>query len=323
LFVEFKLGKDIILTCSNKGKKMKRIVVTGATGFLGKKIAQELIARGDEVTIFTRSIKNARRIIPNSYDYVEWKPELKNWYQRLEGKDAVINLAGENVMAKRWDAEHKKNILSSRIDSTRSLVNAIKELNKKPKTFVCASAVGYYGNSENPVTENSESGKDFLADVVSKWESEASKVESYGVRRVSIRTGIVLDKQEGALVPMINQFKYFVGGSIGNGRQWFPWIHIDDIVGIFLFALDNRNVNGVLNASSPNPLRMNDFCKNLGFVMHRPSLFKVPSLIIKILFGEAAEVLLNGAHVFPERTIQAGYKFKFETAEEALKNLLQ
>ena len=302
---------------------MKKIVLTGATGLIGKRIADKLIRRGDKVTIFTRSVKNAKQKISNAYDYVEWNPELNNWYQKLEDKDAVVHLAGENVMAKRWNAEHKNNILSSRVDGTRSLVNAIGHLKNKPESFISASAIGFYGNSEKPVNEDSAPGKDFLSEVVKAWESEASKVESCRVRRVSIRTGIVLDTNEGALVPMINQFKFFAGGPIGNGKQWFPWIHIDDIVGIFLFAIDNQKVSGALNAASPNPLRMNEFCKTLGRVMHRPSLFKVPAFIIKILFGEAAEVLLNGAQVIPEKTIKAGYNFRFETAEEALKNLVK
>ena len=301
---------------------MKKIIITGATGFLGKRITEELISRGDEVTIFTRSVKNAKKNISNAYDYVELYPELNNWYKKMEDKDAVVHLAGENVMAKRWNDERKKNILMSRVEGTRSLVNAIEQLKNKPEVFISASAVGFYGNSEKPVNENSTPGKDFLSGVVTAWESEARKVESYGVRRVSVRIGIVLDASEGALAPMINQFKFFAGGPIGNGEQWFPWIHIEDVVKIFLFAIDNQNVGRVLNASSPNPMRMNEFCKTLGSVMHRPSLFKVPSFIIKILFGEAAEVLLNGAQVIPEKTIRTGYKFKFETAEEALKNLL-
>ena len=301
---------------------MKKIIITGATGFIGKRIAEELISRGDEVTIFTRSVKNAKQKISNAYDYVEWNPELNNWYKKLEDKDAVVHLAGENVMAKRWNAEHKRNILSSRVDGTRSLVSAIGQLKDKPKAFISASAIGFYGNSESPVNEDSEPGRDFLAEVVNAWESEAGKVELYRVRRVSIRTGIVLDTNEGALVPMINQFRFFAGGPIGSGEQWFPWIHIDDVVKIFLFAIDNQKVSGALNASSPNPLRMKEFCKTLGRVMHRPSLFKVPAFIIKIIFGEAADVLLNGAQVIPEKTIKAGYNFRFETAEEALKNLL-
>ena len=301
---------------------MKKVIVTGATGFLGRGIAEELITRGDEVTIFTRSVKNAKQKISNAYDYIEWNTASNNWYHKMENKDAVVHLAGENVMAKRWNEEHKKNILISRIEGTKSLVNAIGQVKNKPEVFITASAIGYYGNSEKPVNEDSEPGKNFLAEVVNAWENEACKVELLGVRRVSIRIGIVLDVNGGALAPMINQFKFFTGGPIGNGQQWFPWVHIEDVIKIFLFTIDNLNVKGALNASSPNPIRMNEFCKILGRVMQRPSFLKVPSFIIKGLFGEAAEVLLNGAQVIPEKTINAGYKFRFNTAEEALKNLL-
>lgn len=308
---------------SNKKKNMNRkIVITGATGLIGKRITDKLIRRGDEVTIFTRSIDKAKQIIPDAAEYVEWNLNLDNWQAALEGRYAVIHLAGENVMAKRWNAEHKNNILSSRVDGTRSLVNAIGQLKNKPQVFISASAIGYYGNSEKPVDEDSAPGKDFLADVVKAWEKEASKVESCGVRRVSIRSGIVLDTNEGALVPMINQFRFFVGGPIGSGEQWFPWIHIEDVVKIFLFAIDNQKVSGALNASSPNPLRMNEFCKTLGALMHRPSLFKVPAFILKLIFGEAADVLLTGAQVIPKRTMELGYKFRFEKEEDALIDLL-
>jgi uncharacterized protein len=302
---------------------MKKVVLTGATGLIGKNIAEKLIRRGDEVTIFSRSVDKAKRIIPNASEYVNWNLEQNDWRPMLEGKDVVIHLAGENVMARRWNGVHKKNIYNSRIDSTRILVEALRETKRKPEVFISASAVGYYGNSEEPVTEKSKPGNDFLAGVVKDWEKEAEVVEQFGVRRVNVRTGIVLDKNEGALAQMILPFKYFIGGPLGTGKQWFPWIHIDDVAGIFLFALDNENVHGALNAASPNPLRMNNFCKTLGAVMHRPSLFKVPAFVLKIIFGEGSEVLLGGAKVIPERTIELGYIFNFVKAEEALKNLLE
>ncbi len=302
---------------------MKKVVLTGATGLIGKSIAGKLIQRGDEVTIFTRSVNKAKQIIPNAAEYVVWNLERNDWQTKLEGKDAVIHLAGESVMAKRWNDEHKRNIYNSRIDSTRILVKTIEKTVNKPKVFISASAVGYYGNSEEPVTEESNPGKDFLANVVRDWEKETEEVNRLGVRRVNIRIGIVLDKYEGALARMITPYKFFIGGPLGSGKQWFPWIHINDVAGIFLFALDNENVHGVLNAVSPNPLRMNEFCKTLGVVMHRPSLFKMPAFVLKIFFGESAEVLLGGAQVIPEKTIKAGYSFRFETAEEALKNLLK
>ena len=301
---------------------MKKIVLTGATGLIGKKIADLLIRRGDEVTIFTRSIDKAKKIIPGAADYVEWNPKSDNWHSALEGKYAVVHLAGENVMAKRWDEQHKKNIFDSRVDTTRALVKAIQNTSNKLKVFISASAVGYYGNSEEPVTEKSNAGNDFLAGVVNVWEEETKKVDLLKVRRINIRIGIVLDKNEGALARMITPFKYLIGGPLGSGKQWFPWIHIDDVIGIFLYAIDNENVFGILNAVSPNPVRMSEFCKTLGSVMHRPSLFKVPAFVLKIIFGEAADVLLTGARVIPERTMKLGYKFIFEKREDALMNLL-
>ncbi len=301
---------------------MKKVILTGATGLIGKNIAGKLIQRGDEVTIFTRSVDKAKLVIPNAVEYVAWNYEQDDWKKKLDGKDAVIHLAGENVMAKRWNVEHKKNIYNSRVATTRSLVRAIENVKDKPNVLISASAVGYYGNSEEPVTEESKHGKDFLANVVRDWEKETEEISRHGVRRVNIRTGIVLDKHEGALARMITPYKFFIGGPLGSGRQWFPWIHLEDVAGIFLFALDNENVHGALNAVSPNPLRMNEFCNTLGAAMHRPSLFKVPAFVLKIIFGEAAEVLLSGAKVIPERTMGEGYKFRFENIENALKNLL-
>lgn len=309
---------------SNKKKNMSRkVVITGATGLIGKKIADLLIQRGDELTIFTRSIDKAKQIIPDAAEYVEWNLSLDNWQAALDGKYAVIHLAGENVMAKRWNEKQKKNIFNSRIDTTRSLVNAIENTAYMPKVFLAASAIGYYGNSEQSVSEESEPGNDFLSGVVKAWEDETKKVDLFKVRRVNVRTGIVLDKNEGALAQMITPFKYFIGGPLGSGKQWFPWIHIDDVAGIFLYALDNENVNGILNAVSPNPLRMNEFCKLLGRVMHRPSLFKVPEFILRLIFGEATEVLLQGAKVIPKRTLQLGYEYKFDKEEKALIDLLK
>ena len=302
---------------------MKKIILTGATGLIGKNIAGKLIQRGEEVTIFTRSVDRAKRIIPNAAEYVAWNYEQDDWQGKLDGKDAVIHLAGENVMAKRWNEEHKKNIYNSRVATTRSLVRAIENVMNKPKVLISASAVGYYGNSEEPVSEESKHGKDFLANVVKDWEKETEEVNLFNVRSVNIRTGIVLDRKGGALARMITPYKFFIGGPLGSGKQWFPWIHVDDIAGIFLFALDNERVQGVLNAVSPNPLRMDEFCKILGAVMSRPSLFKVPAFVLKIIFGEGAEVLLGGAKVMPEKTIELGYKFNFVEAEMALKSLLE
>lgn len=299
-----------------------KIAITGATGLIGKKLVQKLIDRDDEVLVLTRSANSAKNTFPHSVSFVEWNTNSKSWYSKLAGVDAVIHLAGENVMGSRWSESHKKKVLDSRINGTKSIVDAISSLIEKPKTFISASAIGIYGDREAPVNENSESANDFLANVVKSWEYETSKVDVFGIRRVNVRVGIVLDEKEGALAPMIKQFKYFLGGPIGSGKQWFPWIHVDDIVGIFLFALDNQTVNGVINGTSPIPVRMKEFAITLGKVMNRPALFTVPEFVLRVVLGEGAGAVLGGANVRSEKISKLGYKFQFENLEAALKNIL-
>jgi len=299
-----------------------KIAITGATGLIGKKLVGKLIGRGDEVLVLTRSANSAKDTLPHSVSFVEWSSNTKSWYSKLSGVDAVIHLAGENVMGRRWSEYHKKKVLDSRVNGTKSIVEAISSLSEKPKTFISASAIGIYGNREAPVDESSEPANDFLANVVKAWEYETSKVDEFGIRRVNVRVGIVLDENEGALAPMIKQFKFFLGGSIGSGKQWFSWIHIDDIVGIFLFALDNQTVIGAVNGVAPASVRMKDFAAILGKVMHRPSLFSVPEFVLKVVLGEGAGAVLGGANVRSEKISILGYKFQFENLEAALKNIL-
>ncbi|OGU57489.1 MAG: TIGR01777 family protein [Ignavibacteria bacterium RBG_13_36_8] len=305
----------------------KRIVITGATGMIGTRVTKELIDRGDEVIIFSRSPQRAKNVIKGAKEYVLWTQNAKRemiWEDSLEGVDAVIHLSGENVMSKRWNDEHKQNILNSRIDTTKALVDALAEVKKKPEVFICASAIGYYGSSEEKeFDEYSEAGNDFLAGVVKQWEEEARRVGEYSIRYIGIRTGIVLDKNEGALARMLTPFKFLIGGPLGNGKQWFPWIHINDVVGIYLHALDNPKVNGVLNAAAPEFITMKKFCETLGSIMHRPSFFRVPAFVLRILFGEGADILVKGAKVFPKKTIDSGYEFEYESIEPALRNLLK
>ncbi len=303
-------------------KEMKRVVITGATGMIGKKVSARLIESGYKISVLSLNSVRAEQIIPGAAEYVDWNLKSRDWYYVLENKDAVIHLAGENIMSKRWTDTHKKNIISSRVDTTHSMVDAINNAVNKPKVFISASAVGYYGNSEKEVDEYSAVGNDFLAHVVEMWESSSIKLPS-DIRRVYVRIGMVLDKSEGVLAKMIPPFKYFVGGPLGSGNQWFPWVHIDDVVGIFLFALENAGANGVLNAGSPNPVRMKEFCKKLGSVTNRPSLINVPGFVLKFFLGEAADAILSGAKVIPKRTEQAGYKFIFTELKSALENLIR
>jgi len=303
---------------------MKKIIVTGATGLIGNNIVTKLISREDNVIIFSRSPEHAEKKIRGAYDYVKWNYDMKgDWEESVKEADAVIHLAGENVMGGRWTDEHKKKVLESRKKGTRNLVDAICETNSSCKVFVGASAIGYYNNDKNlEVDENSPSGSSFLAEVTKVWEEETARVEKCNVRRVSIRIGIVLSKDGGALAKMITPFKFFVGGPIGSGKQWFPWIHIDDIANLFIYAVDNE-IEGVFNGVTPNPVKMDAFSKCLGKVLRRPALFRVPEFVLKIVLGEATETVTQGSKVLPRRTNNIGYKFIYEDIEEALKNLLK
>jgi hypothetical protein len=301
----------------------KHIVITGATGLIGTRLCAALNNSGHDVTVFTRNIDSAKKTLPYLTQFVEWdynKPEL--WKKELNGKDAVIHLAGANVFGKRWNDKYKKIIMDSRAVATRNLSNAIAELKDKPEVLISSSAVGYYGDQgNNIITEASPAGNDFLADVCKVWEKEASVVESYGVRRVSIRTGIVLSTEEGALKKMLLPFKLFVGGPLGTGQQWFPWIHIDDLIRIYLFALENNKISGPLNAVSPNPVTMHDFAKSLGKTLHRPSLFPVPEFFLKLAVGEGAQPILSSQKIIPQKLTDKSFEFSYPHLQTSLTSL--
>ena len=302
----------------------RKIVVTGATGLIGQELCKNLHKNGDVVTVFTREVDKGKKILPFLNNFIEWdysKPEL--WKNQIEGKDVIIHLAGANIFGKRWTDSYKRTIIRSRKLATKCLVDAIEMIKNKPKVFISSSAVGYYrDNGNEEITEDSPSGSDFLSMVCRSWENEAMQVEKLGVRRVSIRTGIVLSSKDGTLKKMLLPFKLFAGGSIGNGNQWFPWIHIEDIVGIYLFALNNE-INGAFNGTSPNPVTMKEFTKTLGKVLNRPSLFTVPEFVIELAVGEGAQSILASLKVMPKKLLDNSYQFKYGRLEPALKSLLK
>ena len=302
---------------------MKKIVITGATGSIGQRLVQELIKREYEVTVFTRDIKKSSDKIAREVNVVKWDYERMNdWMNELNGVDAVVHLAGANLSGRRWNKDYKKLAYDSRIISTRNLVEAIKTVEQKPKVFITSSAVGIYGNRYDEILdETSILGNDFLANLCKDWENEAAKIEEIGVRSVSIRTGLVLAKDEGLLKQLYLPFKLFVGGPLAGGKQWFPWIHIDDIVGIYLQAIDNHNLSGAVNGASPSIVRMKEFAKIFGKVLRRPSLFPIPKLAIKIVAGEVAEYAVMSQRTSAEKIVESGYKFKFEKLEEALRDI--
>ena len=303
---------------------MKRIIVTGATGLIGRKLVSALIQRGDEVIIFSRDTAKAKTIIPNANEYVEWdfnKPEL--WKSKLENSNAVVHLAGTNLFAKRWNDRFKNEILKSRQMSTKNLVDAIKSCSNKPQVFISASGVGYYGDCGDTIlNEASSAGNDFLAEVCKVWEVESKRVEDAGIRSVQIRTGLVLSTEDGALKQMIPPFKFFIGGPLGKGKQWASWLHIEDIIRIYVHAIDNTELRGAVNAASPNPVRMKEFANTLGNVLHRPSLFPVPKFVLKIVIGETAEVVTASQRVDVQKLLSSGFKFNFNFIKEALNDLL-
>jgi len=303
----------------------KRITITGATGLIGKEIGHALISRGDEITVFTRNIESAKTIIGDNFTYVKWdyrKPG--EWQDFLKDQDAVIHLAGANLFGKRWTDDYKKAILESREVSTRNLVSALSKHKSKAKIFISSSAVGYYGSRGDEIlTEKSELGNDFLSNVCDLWENEAEKANAFGIRTASLSQGIVLSCKGGALTKFLPPFKFFIGGPLGNGRQWFPWIHIDDLVAIYLFILDNVNISGPVNVVSPESVRMHEFAKSLGKVLKRPSIFNVPEFALKILVGEAASTIVSSQRVIPRKLIDHNFKFRFENLDGALKDIIK
>lgn len=302
-----------------------RIIVAGGSGFIGRALCAELVKVGHGVIVLTRDVDNAEKFLGNQVEPVNWSAAAGgSWMSVVDGADAVINLAGENIGAGRWTKARKARILGSRLSATGALVEAIAKARRRPAVMVSISAIGYYGGHGNEIiTENDGAGSDFVARLVQQWEEAARKVEAYGVRLVVLRTGLVLGERGGVLAKMLLPFRLFVGGPLGSGKQWFSWVHRDDVVGLILFAIQNNAVKGVLNATAPEPQTMKDFCKSLGKVMGRPSWAQVPGFVLKTALGEMSQMVLNGQRVVPAAAEKAGYKFKYRTSEQALAAILQ
>ncbi len=304
-----------------------KVAITGATGFVGSRLVEKLKAEGHQILVLTRNLERAKRIFPASafpnLEIFAYRPaESGDWQQSIVDCDAVVNLAGEPI-AERWTPEHKKAILESRQLGTRTIVEAIALAEPKPSVLINASAIGYYGTSETATfEEDSPGGNDFLAEVCKKWEAEAQKVKEAGVRLVILRIGIVLDKDGGALAKMLPPFKLFAGGPLGSGRQWFSWIHRDDLVNLIVEALKRPDIEGTFNATAPNPVRMNQFCQTLGEVMNRPSWLPVPGFALETLLGEGAKVVLEGQQVLPKKIQSLAFQYQYPTLKSALEGII-
>ena len=300
-----------------------KVLVTGASGTIGQALCDALFARGDHVVGLTRDPSRARSANPR-VKWHRWEPTLERPDPAaFEGVEGVIHLLGERI-DQRWTEEAKQRIMESRRQGTHNLVGTINSLESPPKVLVSQSAVGYYGDRGADVVEESDGpGSSFDAEVVQAWEAAAHELDRSGVRLVIVRTGQVLSAEGGMLAEMLTPFKLGVGGPLAGGEQYLSWIHVEDEVGILLWALDNENVSGTINAAAPNPATNKDFSKALGRALNRPAVMPVPGLVLDLKFGkEFGQVLRGGQRVIPKRTQELGYQFIYPDLDEALRDLL-
>ena len=293
-----------------------KILITGASGMVGTRLQSDLSAMGHDLLLASRREPEDEKHIKWGVDEGFAEPE------RLEGLDAVVHLAGENVSGLRWTDEKKKAIRDSRVLGTRSIVEAISRLEKKPEVFIASSAIGFYGErGDEEVTESSAPGNNFLAGVCRDWEAESRRAEDAGIRTVLLRTGIVLTKEGGALGTMLLPFKLGVGGVVGSGKQWMSWISMDDHIAVIEFAIENENLRGAVNSVAPNPVTNEEFTKTLGEVLYRPTFLPLPEFAVSMVFGEMGDaLLLASTKVIPKRLLDAGFEFKYRNLKQAIEH---
>jgi uncharacterized protein (TIGR01777 family) len=287
-----------------------KVLLTGATGFVGSRFAARLRERGHE------PLEVSRR--PGAqYD---WSPARLR--AGVENADAIVHLAGENLAAKRWSERRKRELRASRVDTTRALAKLAAE--RRPSLFLSASAVGWYGPSdERELDERSPRGAGFLAELCAEWEESTEEALEAGVRTAVTRIGVVLGPGGGALAKMLPPFRLGVGGPVGNGRQWVSWIHREDLCSLFLWLLEHRECSGVFDATAPRPVTMRELAKTLGRVLHRPAILPAPAPLVRLALGEMADVLITGQRVLPRRALEAGFRFAYPELEPALAQILE
>jgi len=305
-----------------------RALIAGGSGMIGRELTSTLSDGGDEVSILSRNPEKVTGM-PVGVKLIQWDGRtVHNWGKEMENIDVVINLTGENLSGKwifpsRWTNERKERLLSSRVNAGQVLSKAIEMSVHKPVVFIQASGIGFYGTlQDKPLTEEDAGGTDFMSKLGKQWEASSLSVEESGVRRVIIRNGMVLSKKSKVLLPLLLQYKLFAGGPIGNGRQVYSWIHIDDEVNAIRFLIHNDQAKGLFNLTSPNPLTNEEFGKTISKVMKRPHYFPLPAFMMQLLFGEVASMVLEGQRVLPKRLLEHGYIFKYPILKEALKDIL-
>lgn len=300
-----------------------RILIAGGTGFIGTALVQALRGDGHSVTVLTRSPEKAR--LPEGVRSAGWDAHsAAGWGHLIEETDAVVNLVGENLGGGLWTAKRKQRILDSRVNAGRAISEAVQAARQRPAVLVQSSGIGYYGFSGNRfVSEDSPAGSDYLAQVSVAWEDSTRAVEELGVRRVVTRNSLVLHGSEGIFPLVLLPFRLFVGGPLGSGQQWFPWIHLDDAVQAMLFLIKNQDASGVYNFSAPDPVTNAKLGKTIARVMRRPYYFPVPAFAMKAVLGELSTLVLEGQRAVPARLQELGYIFRFPTLEGALVDLLR
>jgi uncharacterized protein (TIGR01777 family) len=311
---------------------MMKILITGGTGLIGSALIQELLIENNQLHILTRNKQRAETRLPTKVNVLQWDGvSSSGWGRIISDVDAIINLAGESIageslpaiMTKRWTDQQKKRIKQSRINAGQAILEAIERASKKPDIIIQSSAVGYYGSQgEKILSEDTPAGTDFLANVCETWEKSTYNVNKLGVRHVIIRTGLVLSSRGGILPIMALPFRMFIGGSIGSGNQYIPWIHIRDQVKAIKFLLSNNNADGAYNLTAPNPITNSEFSKVLSYALRRPNYFPTPAFALKTVMGEKATLVLDGQRAVPQKLLNEGYKFHFEEVELALRDLL-
>ena len=294
-----------------------RVMVAGSSGLIGAALVKRLLDDGNEVS---RLVRRA----PASDDEVQWNPADGSIdAAALAGVDAVVHLGGASIAGKRWNAEYKREIRDSRIDSTRLLSETIAQLTPKPAVFLCASALGYYGDRADEIlTENSPKGDGFLADITAEWEDATAPASDAGIRVCNMRIGVVLSEAGEMPGSMVKPFKLGLGGKLGSGKQYMSWVHLDDVVSAFVHALDTPSLSGAVNLSSPNPVTNREFTKALARAVSRPALFPVPRFALRIAMGEIAQFVLASARMYPLQITQSGFRFEWDDIESTLRDIL-
>lgn len=298
-----------------------RIVIAGGSGFIGKKLTKHFAQQGHEVLVLTRGFKEDQLNI----SYIEWLNERNEPEYDIKKADVVINLAGVSINEGRWTKKHQENIYTSRMTATDELLRIIDQLPIPPKTFINASAIGIYPPSETATytEDDTEVANDFLGKTVADWEQKAMTINGEETRTVCMRFGVILGTDGGALPPMVKPYRFFIGGTVGSGRQWLSWVHIDDVLRAIEFATYDQTLFGPINVTAPSPQRMKEFGQTIGKAMKRPHWLPVPAIALRLLLGKKSALILTGQHVTPKRLVNSGFEFTFPTLEEALHNLLK